>query len=74
MVSHLSQLVLERYLKFNDVTRTQLMWLLREMIRNGVNNVDTLCWNVLRHAAGGDISPRNIFLVENLLDIFLENR
>ncbi|EEB13506.1 conserved hypothetical protein [Pediculus humanus corporis] len=74
VVSHLSQLVLERYLKFNDVTRTQLMWLLREMIRNGVNNVDTLCWNVLRHAAGGDISPRNIFLVENLLDIFLENR
>lgn len=50
------------------------MWLLREMIRNGVNNVDNLCWNVLRHAAGGDISPRNILLVENLLDIFLENR
>ncbi|KAK6631392.1 hypothetical protein RUM43_000169 [Polyplax serrata] len=74
VVSHLSQLVLERYLRFNDVTRTQLMWLLREMIRNGVNNVDTLCWNVMRHAAGGDTSPRNLFLVENLLDIFLENR
>lgn len=50
------------------------MWLLREMIRNGVANVDTLCWNVLRHAAGGDISPKNIALIENLLDIFLENR
>ncbi|KAL0270689.1 UNVERIFIED_CONTAM: hypothetical protein PYX00_008010 [Menopon gallinae] len=74
VVSHLSQLVVERYLRFNDVTRSQLMWLLREMIRNGVANVDTLCWNVLRHAAGGDISPKNITLIENLLDIFLENR
>ncbi|XP_032668419.1 integrator complex subunit 3 isoform X3 [Odontomachus brunneus] len=71
---HLNQLVLERYLRLNDVTRSQLLWLLREMIRTSVTNVDTLCLSLLRHAAGGDISPRNLFLVDALLDIFQENR
>lgn len=71
---HLNQLVLERYLRLNDVTRNQLLWLLREMIRTSVASVDNLCLSLLRHAAGGDISPRNLFLVDALLDIFQENR
>lgn len=71
---HLTQLVLERYLRMSEVTRTQLLWLLREMIRTSVTNVDTLCLSLLRHAAGGDISSRNLLLVDTLLDIFQENR
>lgn len=71
---HLNQLVLDKYLRLNDVTRSQLLWLLREMIRTSVTNVDNLCLSLLRHAAGGDISPRNLFLVDALLDIFQENR
>jgi hypothetical protein len=51
-----------------------VLWLVREMIRNAVTNVDNLCWNLMRHAAGGDISSRNIMLVEALLDIYQENR
>ncbi|XP_019696020.1 integrator complex subunit 3 isoform X1 [Harpegnathos saltator] len=71
---HLNQLVLERYLRLNDITRSQVLWLLREMIRTSVTNVDTLCLTLLRHAAGGDISPKNLYLVDALLDIFQENR
>ncbi|XP_018305369.1 integrator complex subunit 3 isoform X3 [Mycetomoellerius zeteki] len=71
---HLNQLVLDKYLRLNDVTRSQLLWLLREMIRTSVTNVDNLCLTLLRHAAGGDISPKNLFLVDALLDIFQENR
>ena len=74
MIVILSQLVLERYLRITELSRSQLMWLLREMIRTGIANVDTLVWNVLRHAAGGDVSPRNIALVEGLLDLFTEQR
>lgn len=72
VLGQLTQLVLEKYLRFNDVARTQLLWLVREMIRNAVTNVDNLCWNLMRHAAGGDVSPRNINLIESLLDIFQE--
>ncbi|XP_020292373.1 integrator complex subunit 3 isoform X2 [Pseudomyrmex gracilis] len=74
VLAYLNQLVLEKYLRFNDVTRSQLLWLLREMIRTSITNVDNLCLSLLRHAAGGDISPRNLFLVDALLDIFQENR
>ncbi|KAG7203567.1 hypothetical protein KM043_013611 [Ampulex compressa] len=74
VLGHLNQLVLERYLRLNEITRNQLLWLLREMIRTSVASVDNFCLSLLRHAAGGDISPRNLFLVDALLDIFQENR
>ncbi|XP_050506939.1 integrator complex subunit 3 homolog [Diabrotica virgifera virgifera] len=74
IVTNLSQLVLDRYLRFNDVVKQQLIWLLREMIKNAVTNVDNLVWNLMRHAAGGDVSPKNITLIESLLDVFIEYR
>ncbi|XP_008559612.1 integrator complex subunit 3 isoform X2 [Microplitis demolitor] len=74
VLGHLNQLVLERYLRLNDITRSQLLWLLRELIKANVAGVDNLCLSLLRHAAGGDTSPRNIYLVEALLDIFQDNR
>lgn len=74
VMTNLSQLVLEKYLRFTDLVKQQLIWLLREMIKNNVIGVDNLCWNLLRHAAGGDVSPRNLSLVESLLDVFIEYR
>jgi integrator complex subunit 3 len=74
VLTSLSQLVLERYLRFTDVVKSQIVWLLREMIKNAVNNVDNLCWNLMRHAAGGDISSKNITLIESLLDVLTEYR
>ena len=38
---HLSQLVLERWLRLQDIVRSQLLWLLRELIRNAVAGVET---------------------------------
>lgn len=61
-------------MRFNDVVKSQLLWLLREMIKNAVTNVDNLCWNLMRHAAGGDVSPKNITLIESLLDVYIEYR
>uniref|UniRef100_A0A069DZP7 SOSS complex subunit A homolog n=3 Tax=Triatominae TaxID=70999 RepID=A0A069DZP7_9HEMI len=72
--AHLSQLITERWGRLTDCVRTQLLWLIREMIRNGVNGVDTLCWNLMRHMAGGDVTQKNIILIESVLDILIENR
>lgn len=74
VLNNLSTLILERYLKFHDTTRNQLLWLIKEMIRNAVTGVDSVCWNLMRYASGGDITPKNIILVESLLDIYIENR
>ncbi|KAI5651402.1 integrator complex subunit 3 domain-containing protein [Phthorimaea operculella] len=74
VLNNLSNLILERYLKFHDTTRNQMLWLVKEMIRNAVTGVDSVCWNLMRYASGGDITPKNIYLVESLLDIYIENR
>lgn len=74
VLNQLSQLVLERYLRFSDTAKSQLIWLVREMIKSSVSNVDNLCWNLMRHAAGGDISARNVTLIESLLDVYIEYR
>ncbi|XP_046677860.1 integrator complex subunit 3-like isoform X2 [Homalodisca vitripennis] len=70
----LSQLAVEKWLRMADVARSQLLWLLRELIRTGAAGVDNVCYNLMRHAAGGDVSPRNIALVDYMLDTFIENR
>ncbi|XP_068622416.1 integrator complex subunit 3 homolog [Battus philenor] len=74
VLNNLSNLILERYLKFQDTTRNQLLWLIKEMMRNAVTGVDNVCWNLMRYASGGDITPKNIYLVESLLDMYIENR
>lgn len=74
ILNQLSQLVLERYLRFTDTAKAQVTWIVREMIKSSVSNVDNLCWNLMRHAAGGDTSHKNVTLIESLLDLYIEYR
>ncbi|XP_058454591.1 integrator complex subunit 3 homolog isoform X2 [Malaya genurostris] len=74
VTNNLAMLVAEKYQRLNDLPRKQLLWFLKELIRNRVSNVDNIVWNILRQASGGDISLKNISLVEGLLDIFIEYR
>lgn len=70
----LSALIVEKYTRFTDVAKRQLLWLLHELVKNQVLNVDTIVWNVLRQASGGDVSPKNLALIDGLLDILIEHR
>ncbi|XP_062544979.1 integrator complex subunit 3 homolog isoform X2 [Armigeres subalbatus] len=74
VTNNLAMLVAEKYQRLNDVPRKQMLWFLKELIKNQVLNVDNLVWNILRQASGGDISPKNVALVDGLLDIFIEHR
>lgn len=74
VTSCLSMLVADKYTKLSEIARRQFFWLLREMLKNQVLGVDNIVWNTLRQACGGDISPRNISLIEALLDILIEYR
>lgn len=74
VLSNLSSLIIERYLRLHDTARSQLLWLIRELIRYAVNTVENTCWNLMRYASGGDITPKNINLIESLLDIYIENK
>ncbi|XP_034667425.1 integrator complex subunit 3 homolog [Drosophila subobscura] len=74
IVSNLTLLVAEKYSKLTEVARRQLIWVLREFVKHQVLSVENVIWNCLRQAGGGDASHRNLFLVESLLDIFIEYR
>ncbi|RZF35820.1 hypothetical protein LSTR_LSTR006278 [Laodelphax striatellus] len=67
-LASLSQLVLERWQRMSSVAHAQMVWLLRQLVRNAVQGTDTLAWNLMRLAAGGDLSAANLALVEGLLD------
>lgn len=57
-----------------DIARRQLLWLMRELVKNQNSNVENFMWNMLRQASGGDISQKNLALIEGLLDILIEHR
>ncbi|XP_071498846.1 integrator complex subunit 3-like [Diadema antillarum] len=72
--SRLNQLVIEKYTKLQENIRTQVVWLARELVKNSVVNADQVISSLIRQIAGGDISPKNVWLAESMLDLFTENR
>ena len=74
VVSFLNQLVVERFWKLQESSRSQLLWLIREMIKISCSNVDNVVYNVLRNIAGGDVSPRNLALAESMTDLLFDHK
>ncbi|XP_033123892.1 integrator complex subunit 3-like [Anneissia japonica] len=72
--ARLNQIIIERYPKLVESARTQVVWYTKEMVNNGVTGVDNVCSSLIKQIAGGDVSPKNVWLAENLLDIFTEKR
>lgn len=64
----------ERFPRLLDSVRTQLLWFLKELVRANVTGTDTLIWNLMRQIAGGDVTPRNIWLAESLMDLLVDQR
>ena len=56
------------------VLLSQILWLTAELVNSSVMSTDGLCHALIRQVAGGDMSPSNLWLAENLLAIFSNNR
>ncbi|XP_041361023.1 integrator complex subunit 3-like [Gigantopelta aegis] len=69
-----NQIVYEKWLKINDAARTQIVWFCKELVRNNVMGADSVCQSLIRQISGGDVTPKNIWLAENMLDVFMEYR
>ncbi|CAH2327412.1 integrator complex subunit 3 [Pelobates cultripes] len=74
VLNKVNQLLMEKYLKLQDVCRTQLVWFLREVVKSGILGADGVCMTFMKQIAGGDISAKNIWLAESVLDILMEQR
>lgn len=74
VLSYLTQLVVEKFPRLLDSVRSQLMWLIKELVRANVTGTDMLIWNLMRQIAGGDVTPKNIWLAESLMDMLVDQR
>ncbi|XP_030597783.1 integrator complex subunit 3 isoform X1 [Archocentrus centrarchus] len=70
----INQILMEKFLKLQDTPRTQLVWLVRELVKSGVMGADGVIMTLLKQIAGGDISNKNLWLAESVLDILLEQK
>ncbi|CAK9268434.1 unnamed protein product [Sphagnum jensenii] len=69
----LVRLVNEFYPKLLEWPRSQILWLLRQLIELDAGDVESLCLSLLRQVSGGDLSSGNVWLAEQLLDILQAN-
>ncbi|CAM5174588.1 unnamed protein product [Eretmochelys imbricata] len=74
VLNKINQILMEKYLKLQDACRTQLVWLLRELVKSGVLGADGVCMTFMKQIAGGDVTAKNIWLAENVLEILTEQR
>ncbi|XP_061598027.1 integrator complex subunit 3 [Cololabis saira] len=70
----INQILMEKFLKLQDVPRTQLVWLVRELVKSGVVGADGVIMTLLKQIAGGDISTKNLWLAESVMDILLDQK
>ncbi|XP_060948253.1 integrator complex subunit 3 [Limanda limanda] len=70
----INQILMEKFLKLQDVPRTQLVWLVRELVKSSVIGADGVVMTLLKQIAGGDISTKNLWLAENVLEILLDQK
>nr|XP_021154914.1 integrator complex subunit 3 isoform X2 [Columba livia] len=74
VLNKINHILMEKYLKLQDTCRTQLVWLLRELVKSGVLGADGVCMTFMKQIAGGDVTAKNIWLAESVLEILTEQR
>ncbi|KAG0573724.1 hypothetical protein KC19_VG203900 [Ceratodon purpureus] len=70
-VAVILRLVNDCYPKLLDQPRTQVLWLLRQLITYNAADIDNLGITLLRQVASGDLSTGNVWLATQLIDVML---
>ncbi|XP_006822318.1 integrator complex subunit 3-like [Saccoglossus kowalevskii] len=70
----INEIVLGKFLRVSEKSRNQLIWVVRELVKNSVVGTDGICSSLLRQISGGDVTPKNIWLAESMLDVLSGNR
>eukprot|EP01080_Neovahlkampfia_damariscottae_P005589 gene5589-9405_t len=67
------QRLLEKYTKFRDKQRERFINIISEIVKLNINEVEGICINLLRYITNGDYTPKNLWLINNILTIFDKN-
>lgn len=72
--NYLNIIIVERITKLSDHSIKQLFWVASQLVKGGVASAENTCSSLIRQTAKGDLSPRNVFMAECLIDFLIENR
>jgi len=73
-MAQLHRVILEKYPKLLESSRTQLLWLIRELVALNIHDADALCVSLCRQVIGGDISQPNLWLITALLELLNQHK
>lgn len=72
--TYLNIIIIERLSKLKDHSIKQIFWITQQLMKANIASSETICSALIRQTAGGDLSSKNLWLIENLLGLFIENR
>lgn len=72
--TYMNIIIIERLTKLKDHSIKQIFWTAHQLMKANIATAENICSNLIRQTASGDLSPRNMRLVESLLDLLVENR
>ncbi|XP_003378486.1 putative integrator complex subunit 3 [Trichinella spiralis] len=70
VINSLLPLIGETFNKCTESVRKQIVWLFRELAKMNCQGADTVCQLLLRQCSTGDLSCKNVWLAESLVDVF----
>ncbi|KRY93419.1 Integrator complex subunit 3 [Trichinella pseudospiralis] len=70
VINSLLPLIGETFNKCTESVRKQIVWLFRELAKVNCQGVDIVCQLLLRQCSAGDLSCKNLWLADSLVDFF----
>ena len=74
VVREMNKIMVEKYKMLTEPVQHQLIWLVRELVRSGIPGAEDVCWNTMRNIVGGNVNTRNLWLADQMMNIFTENK
>ncbi|KAJ0412756.1 hypothetical protein ATCC90586_002386 [Pythium insidiosum] len=69
----LQKLIDQKFVKLLGSCRSQLLWLVRELVHSSVPAIDRVLIALLRHLPGGDASRTSVWLASSIVRILVEH-
>jgi integrator complex subunit 3 len=72
IINNLLVITTDFYSKLQDVPRKQLLWLLKELSKAKINQLEKLLLQMLRNIQSSSMTDKNIWLADQVLDILYD--
>lgn len=72
--SFVNLLIVERITKLTTNVLKRIFWVANQLFKASAITAEAMCSNLVRQTAKSDLSERNLFMAENLINLLIDNR